>query len=522
MNYKTKDIINNTNHIFSAQSSDSDECEQCDSNEFNDIDPSILENIFHSIQEACEMADEASLLNFLDQLTQIYSNGKINSSDIATKYDFITVCSEILTMCGNIEIVGNLLNCLCYAIQSDLGILDLLSNPTFSEQLVNCIDEKGSPIHNVGFEILSKAIQGYSKPLFSKLCYIFATTQFQNEDLTQTDIENLNYFGKVFSQISKFPTEKSYLIMFIIAKIFILYGLFNFGVEIITNVLKVFNEGKIQIFVLNKLTEQQFSEIGKNNTTFYSEFTITNDLTNSFDSIQPSIFIILLKSIPFHKERSEFFCFDFETSLINTLKLLIDLLDDWGRFSRASTNNINYGYLLELMDFNENEDIEINYTIQSYALSLIAEIFHKDKNWHVLAEETECSLLSAIKDFAEKMDDMPLKIRTSSLKCICKIIDSLYSDKLDVESKRHAFENICISGIVEKIIDFFVSDSQNRIYSAYALWVLIGCSEEAKKQCLDFADVLEEIENETDDREMKAQLYLINLSLRKLDDFEQY
>lgn len=521
MNYKTKDVLVNTNYIFSVQS-DSDECEQCDSNQFDDIDPSILENIFHSIQEACEMADEASLLNFLDQLTQIYSNGKINSSDIATKYDFISVCSEVLTMCGNIEIVGNLLNCICFAIQSDPGILDLLSNPTFSEQLVNCIDEKGSPIYNVGFEILSKTIQGYSKPLFSKLCYIFATTQFQNDDLTQTDMENLNLFGKVFSQISKFPTEKSYLIMFIIAKIFLLYGLFNYGVEIITNVLKLFNEAKIQIFVLNKLTEQQFSEIGKNNITFYSDFTINNDLTNSFDSIQPSLFIVLLKSIPFHKEQSEFFCFDFETSLINTLKLLVNLLDDWGRFSIAATNNINYEYLLELMVYNENEDIEVNYTIQSYALSLIADTFHKDKDWNVLAEETECSLLSAIEVFAEKMEDMPLRIRTSSLKCICKIIDALYSYKPDVESKRHAFENICIFGIVEKIIDFLVSDSQNRIYSAYALWVLIGCSEVAKKQCLDFADVLEEIENETEDPETKAQIYLIMLSLRKENDSSEY
>lgn len=510
MNYKVKDFKFDSNEPFFSRVSDDEE--PVDLNQPTAIDPSSLESIFQNIQTACKSADQALLINQFEQLIQIYSKGPVESRDIALKYDFFIVCSEILTMCGSTAVIENLLRCLCFAIVSDSKLLDQLSDKVFSKQLAYCIDDQGSIIYGYGFEILSKTIKGYSKKLFSKICYIFRSTEFQRE-LTQKDIENLNHFGIVFCQLSKFTVEDFLPIMLIIAKIFILYGLFNYGVEILINLTNLHEKAKSLIFHLNGLTENEFAKISKEVEYFYSDFKICNDIANSFNEVQPSIILVLVKNIPFHKDRSIFYNFDFEISITNTLTLIIDLIEKWGNYYRYVLNNIDRDYLFELMNYKENEDSEVNYTIQSLALSLFAEIFDRDKDWDVLVNETKLAIL-AIEAFAEKLEDMPLKIRASSLKGINKITLALIKSQVDPQSQAEALEVISKYEIVDKIIDFFDGDSSIQIDAAFTLFALISTSEEALNQAIKYIDYLEELENETEDKEMRGQLIVINAILR--------
>lgn len=516
MKYKSQIIKDNNDHIFFPPKCNSDEdLNECSG--LNDaIDPSILANLFQSIGDACKRSDVFYLIDLFYHLGQVYSSGPIDSLEIATEYNFPEICSDLLTMCGSDKVIVSLLSCINLAIQSDPNILIMLSNPTFAEQLAYCIDEKGSCTFSDGFNILSQVIQGYSQPLFAKICYIFRTTSFQSDDLTDIDIKNLNSFGKVFLQLAKFVDNKSYLVMLMIGKIFLFYGLFNYGVGILTNVIEAHEDAKNQIFVLNKLSKNQISEIGDDGMSFYSDFTTNNEIGNSFENIEPSIFSVLYKTIPYHKEQSEFFNFDYDTALTNTLTLVNDLLDEWGNFYIYSMNNIDIECLYELMNYDENP------TIQSLSLSIFAEIYGKDKKMNELIEESDC-IVKAIDTFLTNMDDMPMHIRRNALKGIYKLTKAIYDDsQLDMETKAEFFNICCERGIFEKLLDFFISDSNIQVDSAFVLWLWIDICEEARKKSLAYLEDLESMEFEEQDSRMRTQLHLINLKLRKETDEDFY
>lgn len=459
-----------------------------------DVDPDLFDNLFKSLNIGYYEKQNINFIEIFGRLSQIYSEGHTNSFQFAQKYHFYSICYDIIVKCPDNEFLKNLLICIYFGIRSDLNLLEVFSNSTFCEQLIYCMDEKGSSIYSIGFNILSNLIKGYSHNLFDKIIYMYNTTPFTSTN--DFGVEILNSYGLVFSKISNYIDELNYPYMLIMAKSLLLYGAFNYSTDILTNLNDRFRSAHTNIFLSIQLTEDQFSNLSDTNQYYFLNYKSTEEVNIS--QLEQPIFSYLLSSIPQIKSQSDIFHFDFCTTLIKTLSL-INKLADHGWYYRSCFKPLRSNiqvvqYLYELMNYDENADI------QSQACSLVANIY--------LTEEYELVMQQSIMEtFIRRISNSSMKVRKSCLKGIINATSKFTEEQID---------DLVKWGVLEEMLDFYLGDFYDtQADIAISFWILFQRSKLARNKGLEFYDQFEEIRLETQDDKLYARFYLILLELNK-------